>query len=272
MTNTTTTPSTKLGRADPIKAVPEDISADHVRAAARHWDKGNGFENFGNAKRYHVWIDARIGAKPKPYPPKANVALAARYADKPPLKVKDFVGAKDGPWHRRLKKLGFDVRPIGVLSAAATAEHDVRELRLRKGLSATTRKQLVDARLGQGRFRRDLEDHWDSACAVTGIQVRDALRASHIVAWADADDDTRLDPHNGLLLVATLDALFDRGHISFANDGALLVHPKVEAAQAQLLGLAGPELRLRSLGQRSLTDKRRAYLEQHREKYGFPVA
>lgn len=264
---------TKHGQPGLFKAVPEKINADHVRAAACHWDKGNGFENFGKAKRYHVWIDAKVGGKPKPYPPKAIVALASHYAGALPLKVEDFAGAKDGRWHQRLKKLGFDVRPIGVLSAAADAEHDVRELRLRKDLSATTRKRLVDARLGQGRFRHDLEGHWESACAVTGIQVRDALRASHIVAWADADDDTRLDPHNGLLLVATFDALFDRGLISFADDGALLVHHNIEPAQAQLLGLADRKLRLRTgLALCALTGERRAYLAKHREKYGFDIA
>lgn len=262
--------STKHGRPSLFKAVPEDINSNHVRAAARYWDKGNGYENFGNAKRYHVWIDAKLGAEPKPYPPKAIVALATKYAGTLPLKAKDFAGAKDGPWHQRLEKLGFAVRPIGVSSAAAEAEYDVRSLRRRKDLSPTTCKRLVDARLGQGKFRRDLEGHWNCACAVTGIRVRDALRASHILAWADADDNERLDPHNGILLVATLDALFDRGRISFADDGVLLVHRTLAKEQAQLLGLADPELQLRTgLGLSSLTDKRREYLARHRKKYGF---
>ncbi|WP_245431366.1 HNH endonuclease signature motif containing protein, partial [Rhodoplanes roseus] len=42
---------------------------------------------------------------------------------------------------------------------------------------------------------------------MTGCEVEDVLRASHIKPWRDASDQERLDPRNGLLLSATLDAL-----------------------------------------------------------------
>jgi hypothetical protein len=44
----------------------------------------------------------------------------------------------------------------------------------------TTRKALIDARLGQGQFRADVEKLWNSACAVTGCGIAAVLRASHI--------------------------------------------------------------------------------------------
>jgi putative restriction endonuclease len=37
------------------------------------------------------------------------------------------------------------------------------------------------------------------------------LRASHIKPWSDCSNRERLDPLNGLLLVAHIDALFDNG-------------------------------------------------------------
>jgi hypothetical protein len=46
-----------------------------------------------------------------------------------------------------------------------------------------------------------------------------------------------LDPKNGLLLGAHLDALFDTGLISFADDGTMLVSPAVPAADRDRLGI-----------------------------------
>jgi hypothetical protein len=44
----------------------------------------------------------------------------------------------------------------------------------------TTRKALIDARLGQGQFRSDVERLWRSACAVTGCgDCRSAPRFAH---------------------------------------------------------------------------------------------
>ncbi len=68
---------------------------------------------------------------------------------------------------------------------------------------------------GQDVFRAALMDYWGGACVVTGIDLPAVLRASHAKPWAAcASDEERLDVFNGLLLVANLDALFDRGHIS----------------------------------------------------------
>src|ERR1700688_2426247 len=43
--------------------------------------------------------------------------------------------------------------------------------------------------------------------------------------WCNSTDDERLNPNNGLPLVANLDALFDSGLISFDRNGEMLVSP-----------------------------------------------
>src|SRR3546814_3413344 len=49
-----------------------------------------------------------------------------------------------------------------------------------------------------------------------------SLRASHIKPWSKcASGDERVDGNNGLLLSPTADHLFDRGWITFEDDGAL---------------------------------------------------
>jgi putative restriction endonuclease len=49
------------------------------------------------------------------------------------------------------------------------------------------------------------------------------LRASHIKPWRDSDNVERLDRYNGLLLNPTLDVAFDRGYISFSDEGKILI-------------------------------------------------
>jgi hypothetical protein len=63
------------------------------------------------------------------------------------------------------------------------------------------------------------------------------LRASHIVPWADCADTQGLDVHNGLLLSALWDAAFDRGLISFADDGSVLASSQLSEPARKVLGL-----------------------------------
>ena len=89
-----------------------------------------------------------------------------------------------------------------------------------KGLPETTEaERLVIQRIGQDVFRDALLDYWGARCPLTGITERALLKASHIVPWADCSDQQRLDVHNGLLLSALWDAAFDKGLVSFADDG-----------------------------------------------------
>jgi len=122
----------------------------------------------------------------------------------------------------------------------------------------TTRTAVVETRVGQGAFRAAVLQQWGGACCVTGVTTPDALRAGHIKPWAESTHAERLDPANGLPLVATLDALFDRGLITFKTDGLIRISKKLGAPERDRLGLAG--LTLRS----SASDTTQAYLDHHR--------
>ncbi|MEO6098587.1 MAG: HNH endonuclease [Fibrobacteria bacterium] len=116
-------------------------------------------------------------------------------------------------------------------------------------------------RVGQDTYRELLFDYWGGACAVTGIAVPEALRASHAKPWAECTSDSeRLDVYNGLLLVANLDALFDRGLITFTQSGELEVSPRLNQGVAAKMGcLAGARLRW-------LDASHAPYLAWHRNK------
>src|SRR5262249_35594140 len=96
---------------------------------------------------------------------------------------------------------------------------------------------------------------------VTGLAVSALLRASHIKPWADcATDAERLDVYNGLLLAPHLDAAFDCGFITVADDGAVIVATELDQQARTVLGLGQP-LRVHALG-----DDHRAYLPWHRQR------
>ena len=113
------------------------------------------------------------------------------------------------------------------LSAAGGAEN-YRTEALREALD----------RVGQDLFRKKLDERWHNRCAVTGVSIREVLRASHIKPWAASSDRERLDPNNGLLLCANLDALFDKGLISFHTDGKILISSVLPEADRFPLGLS----------------------------------
>lgn len=106
-----------------------------------------------------------------------------------------------------------------------------------KKIPRTTREALIQARLGQGKFRYDLINRWDGRCALTGLQNLNLVVASHIVPWALCDNDERLDVNNGLLLAAHIDRLFDQGLISFSNLGELQIATRLNANDRHILGL-----------------------------------
>ena len=101
----------------------------------------------------------------------------------------------------------------------------------------TEREEVRKARVGQGRFRQLLLEQWGARCAVTGVQLPAVLTASHIKPWRCATNAERLDPHNGLLVLPQYDKLFDRGFISFADDGSILVSPALPREKFDLLGV-----------------------------------
>lgn len=130
---------------------------------------------------------------------------------------------------------------------------------------STEAERLVVQRVGQDLFRAGLLDYWEGRCAVTGLSVVELLRASHIKPWADcATDAERLDVFNGLLLAPHLDAAFDRGLVTVADDGAVVVSGLLGVDERRLLGLDGP------LRARGLEAGHRSYLGWHREKVFRP--
>ncbi|PIB90509.1 HNH endonuclease [Caulobacter sp. FWC2] len=104
-------------------------------------------------------------------------------------------------------------------------------------LDDTVRRSVIQARRGQGKFRANVEA-MERCCRLTGVSNPALLIASHIKPWRlCASAQERLDGANGLLLTPDADLLFDRGFISFHDDGEVLVSPRVDREDLRRLGL-----------------------------------
>lgn len=90
-------------------------------------------------------------------------------------------------------------------------------------LDNTVKEAIVLQRIGQNIFRKNLLEIYKNTCALTTIQLPILLRASHIKPWSKSNAKERLDTANGILLAAHVDVLFDKGFISFDDNGNVLL-------------------------------------------------
>lgn len=126
-------------------------------------------------------------------------------------------------------------------------------------LSETERQSIIKARIGQGIFRQQLLEMWEG-CAVTDIRLPTVLRASHIKPWRFSNNTERLNPYNGLLLLPQYDQLFDKGLISFDDEGKILRSPTLDVIEPSKLGISVDD-KLRSLSSRHFE-----FLRYHRNE------
>jgi hypothetical protein len=122
-------------------------------------------------------------------------------------------------------KVLWSLRPINADDGNSPLA-DIDDVLADKSIPETVKHQLVKARVGQGLFRSNVLRS-EAGCRVTGVTDPDFLIASHIKPWKVSDNTERLAGANGLMLAPHIDRLFDRGLVSFANDGSLLVSQKL---------------------------------------------
>ena len=161
-----------------------------------------------------------------------------------------------------LGEAGLSDWPIAPPGEAELAGSQVAASRLDydAALTASVRDRQVKARRGQSLFRFRVFQI-ENACRLTGIANPDLLIASHIKPWRLCETThERLDGANGLLLTPHVDRLFDRGLISFSDEGEVLRSPGLARDDLARLGL--DQACRGNVG--SFSPKQRAYLDYHR--------
>ena len=131
----------------------------------------------------------------------------------------------------------------------------------------TTRKALIQARRGQGRFKENVH-RIEHQCRITGIFNPTHLIASQIKPWRESTDEERLAGSNGLLLTPSMDHLFDRGFMTFADDGEVLISPVADGESLSRMGISGS----RRLQVGPFNADQRHFLRYHRDEIFLKAA
>jgi putative restriction endonuclease len=133
-------------------------------------------------------------------------------------------------------------------------------------IDSTEKHELILARRGQGKFRRNVEQI-EQCCRLTGVTDRRFLHASHVKPWRLCKTNhERLDGYNGLLLTPTFDHLFDKGYMSFSDEGLILVSARLPEEVRSSLGL--PIVQAKNA--KAFTDFHKVYLGFHRDNVFLP--
>lgn len=123
----------------------------------------------------------------------------------------------------------------------------------------------MKSRVNQNVFRDVILLIYNQSCCITGLNIPDINRASHIIRWAD-NDKNRLDPTNGLCLSATYDAAFDRNFISLDDDYRIILSKNIrdyatnESVREYFIKKEGHRIKLPNKFRPN-----KDYLEEHRK-------
>lgn len=126
-------------------------------------------------------------------------------------------------------------------------------------------QRLVWLRKNHAKFKDPVWKHWAGQCAVTRSACNQMLVASHIKPWSVSSPAEKTDVHNGLLLAAPIDALFDRGLVSFSDAGDLLSSAHLSSETAVIFSLREGM----KITAARITPGMQTYLAWHRKNFGF---
>ena len=128
-------------------------------------------------------------------------------------------------------------------------------------------QMLVNRKIRDANFRRQVCEAYDDRCAVTGLRIingggKSEVQAAHIWGVGEGGPDV---VQNGLALSGTVHWLFDRHLISLTDDYRLLVaHNRVPS---ELLGLFAKQMDRIHLPEDPRLRPHSSYLARHREAF-----
>jgi|GEM_PF-1748558 hypothetical protein len=121
------------------------------------------------------------------------------------------------------------------------------------------KETIIKSRVGQGAYRQKLIERWGAKCSVSDYSNIDLLIASHIKPWKDCNNQEAIDPDNGLLLTPNVDSLFDKGLLTFNDDGSIVFSSRLNLVDIQEFGISN------NLKLSDITPKLVEYLSYHKE-------
>ena len=204
------------------------------------------------------WVKAeQVDRKIFPYTPlkdKNRVAFIGREADE---KIRNaFVGksisklVKKGDRHSVIVKSNDDLSPTITIIEDELEKYNV------KGIM---KEQLVKVRVNQSIFRDRLLKKYKHCC-LCNVSNPQLLIASHIKPWSECEDSEKLLVDNGFLLCPNHDSLFNKGLISFNDDGTIIISDKLDETNRLFMNV-NTDMKVK------VYEGNIPFLKYHRERY-----
>lgn len=138
---------------------------------------------------------------------------------------------------------------------------DINSDDLDKIINGDEREATIKARIGQSGFRKMLLRKYKKCC-ICGIENESLLIASHIKPWSECEKEEKTDyQSNGLLLCPQHDKLFDKGYISFTDNGKIRISDLLNKKEYNLVNIEA-EFYLNI----ELNNQMKIYMKYHRDK------
>jgi putative restriction endonuclease len=131
------------------------------------------------------------------------------------LKLKSFDGEIIYYWRLFVDYFGNEISQSVIINEETKINNN-------SDLSRCDKTILVQARIGQGKYRENLLNECPF-CPITLVSDDRLLIASHIKPWAKSEIHEKIDSKNGFMLTPTYDFLFDRGFITFSDNKEMMV-------------------------------------------------
>ena len=140
-----------------------------------------------------------------------------------------------------------------VIEKAQKIEEEISSL----NVEGASKKAIINARVNQGIFRDLLLKRYNRCC-LCGVENHTLLIASHIKPWAESKPKEKLDADNGFLMCPNHDRIFDKGYITFDDDGKIIISDRLTENDRVFLNV---DSRMHI----ELTESNKKYLKFHRE-------
>lgn len=142
------------------------------------------------------------------------------------------------------------------LSNLIKKENNNNNINLKK-LKDKYSKATIRVRTGQKQFREKFIKKY-GYCQICGVDEVGLLIASHSKPYVKCNDEECIDVYNGLLLCKNHDGLYDKGYITFNDEGNIIISNKLTEKNIEKLGL-NKDIKI------ELELQHKKYLAYHRE-------
>lgn len=140
-----------------------------------------------------------------------------------------------------------------VVEEAQKIEEEISSL----NVEGASKKAIINVRVNQGTFRDKLLKKYNRCC-LCGVENHILLMASHIKPWVESEPKEKLDVDNGFLMCPNHDRIFDKGYITFDDDGKIIISDRLTENDRMFLNV-------NSRMHIDLTESNKKYLKFHRE-------